>query len=247
VKYIFVTGGVVSSLGKGLAAASIGRLLEDHGYTVALQKFDPYINVFARELGTALVLPPLDYGVSPHLLAWPWTLSLRPTTLVAVVTDVAESLLAHGIDRLLVVTAHDGNPAPVEVAARELNQRHGMAVALFSGWQGMARRLLAPIGREIDLDHAGQSELSIVLYLRPDLAHPEWAVDVANQQMDHPVRVFGSFDRVVPHGHSGRATGGTAEEGEAILAAVAAEVGPFLRKLAANGWQNGGWMSGIER
>ena len=40
-KYIFVTGGVVSSLGKGLAAASIGRLLEDHGYTVALQKFDP--------------------------------------------------------------------------------------------------------------------------------------------------------------------------------------------------------------
>ena len=44
-KYIFVTGGVVSSLGKGLAAASIGRLLEDHGYRVALQKFDPYINV----------------------------------------------------------------------------------------------------------------------------------------------------------------------------------------------------------
>ena len=44
-KYIFVTGGVVSSLGKGLAAASIGRLLEDHGYEVALMKFDPYINV----------------------------------------------------------------------------------------------------------------------------------------------------------------------------------------------------------
>ena len=40
VKYIFVTGGVVSSLGKGLAAASIGCLLEGHGYTVALQKFD---------------------------------------------------------------------------------------------------------------------------------------------------------------------------------------------------------------
>jgi CTP synthase len=45
VKYIFVTGGVVSSLGKGLAAASIGCLLEGHGYKIALQKFDPYINV----------------------------------------------------------------------------------------------------------------------------------------------------------------------------------------------------------
>jgi CTP synthase len=44
-KYIFVTGGVVSSLGKGLAAASIGALLEGHGYTATLQKFDPYINV----------------------------------------------------------------------------------------------------------------------------------------------------------------------------------------------------------
>jgi CTP synthase len=45
VKYILVTGGVVSSLGKGLAAASVGALLEGHGYTVALLKFDPYINV----------------------------------------------------------------------------------------------------------------------------------------------------------------------------------------------------------
>ena len=45
VKFIFITGGVVSSLGKGLAAASIGALLEGHGYKVALQKFDPYINV----------------------------------------------------------------------------------------------------------------------------------------------------------------------------------------------------------
>src|SRR3981081_28219 len=44
-KYIFITGGVVSSLGKGLAAASIGCLLEGHGYKVTLQKFDPYINV----------------------------------------------------------------------------------------------------------------------------------------------------------------------------------------------------------
>jgi CTP synthase len=46
-KYIFVTGGVVSSLGKGLAAASIGSLLEARGYRVTLQKMDPYINIDA--------------------------------------------------------------------------------------------------------------------------------------------------------------------------------------------------------
>ncbi len=44
-KYIFVTGGVVSSLGKGLAAASIGCLLESRGLKVNLMKFDPYLNV----------------------------------------------------------------------------------------------------------------------------------------------------------------------------------------------------------
>src|SRR6188508_3806800 len=44
-KFIFVTGGVVSSLGKGLAAASIGAILEAQGFKVALMKLDPYINV----------------------------------------------------------------------------------------------------------------------------------------------------------------------------------------------------------
>lgn len=44
-RYIFVTGGVVSSLGKGVASASIGALLESHGLKVTIQKFDPYINV----------------------------------------------------------------------------------------------------------------------------------------------------------------------------------------------------------
>ena len=45
VKYVFVTGGVVSGLGKGITAASIGRLLKARGYKVTMQKFDPYINV----------------------------------------------------------------------------------------------------------------------------------------------------------------------------------------------------------
>ena len=44
-KYIFVTGGVVSSLGKGIVAASLGRLLKNRGLNVTIQKFDPYINV----------------------------------------------------------------------------------------------------------------------------------------------------------------------------------------------------------
>jgi CTP synthase len=55
-KYIFITGGVVSSLGKGIAAASIGRLLAERGLRVTIQKFDPYINV---DPGT---LSPFQHG-----------------------------------------------------------------------------------------------------------------------------------------------------------------------------------------
>ena len=44
-KFIFVTGGVVSGLGKGITAASLGRLLKARGLKVSIQKFDPYINV----------------------------------------------------------------------------------------------------------------------------------------------------------------------------------------------------------
>ena len=47
-KYVFVTGGVVSGLGKGITAASLGRLLKARGYHVTMQKLDPYINVDRR-------------------------------------------------------------------------------------------------------------------------------------------------------------------------------------------------------
>jgi CTP synthase len=55
-KYIFVTGGVVSSLGKGIVAASLGKLLQTRGYKVTIQKFDPYINI---DPGT---LNPYEHG-----------------------------------------------------------------------------------------------------------------------------------------------------------------------------------------
>ena len=55
-KYVFVTGGVVSGLGKGITAASLGRLLKTRGLKVASQKLDPYINV---DPGT---MSPLQHG-----------------------------------------------------------------------------------------------------------------------------------------------------------------------------------------
>ncbi len=55
-KYVFITGGVVSGLGKGITAASLGRLLKNRGYKVTIQKFDPYINI---DPGT---MSPFEHG-----------------------------------------------------------------------------------------------------------------------------------------------------------------------------------------
>ena len=55
-RYIFVTGGVVSSLGKGLTAAALGALLQARGFTVRLRKLDPYLNV---DPGT---MSPFEHG-----------------------------------------------------------------------------------------------------------------------------------------------------------------------------------------
>ena len=56
VKYVFVTGGVTSSLGKGIISASLAKLLQSRGYSVTIQKLDPYINV---DPGT---LNPYEHG-----------------------------------------------------------------------------------------------------------------------------------------------------------------------------------------
>ena len=53
-KYVFVTGGVASSLGKGIIAASLAKLLQARGLRVTIQKFDPYINIDPERTGTGL-------------------------------------------------------------------------------------------------------------------------------------------------------------------------------------------------
>src|SRR5690554_7634757 len=52
-KYIFVTGGVVSSIGKGITASSLGRLLKNRGFKVTMQKIDPYLNIDAGTMNPA--------------------------------------------------------------------------------------------------------------------------------------------------------------------------------------------------
>ena len=84
-KYIFVTGGVVSSIGKGIVAASLGRLLKNRGLKVTIQKFDPYINI---DPGT---MSPYQHGevfVTDDGLRQIWTWVTMNVSSILILTNI---------------------------------------------------------------------------------------------------------------------------------------------------------------
>lgn len=86
----------------------------------------------------------------------------------------------------------------------------------------------------------------MVLSAALETARLDLASHQPNQFMNHPVDLVGGFDGTVPLGYSGNAAAATADEGEAIVAALTNPVIPFLHGLNNNGWTRGTWMSRIE-
>ncbi len=199
---------------------------------------------WANELGKTLVLPTLYYGVSQHHMHWPWTLSLKGDTLSHIITEIGESLISNGIGKLLVLSSHDGNHPAVGVAAHLLCESRGMNVAIFTGWQRKARSILQN-RFDVDLDHAGQSETSLILYAAPETVSVDRIIKQPSEPIDLPVQIVGKFELISPIGYSGNPANGTEEEGQTIINALTSHVVPFIRQLDKNGWKGGPWMSGV--
>ncbi|MCB0881730.1 MAG: creatininase family protein [Thermoleophilia bacterium] len=162
------------------------------------------------------VLPALPVGCSlGHTTRWPGTLSLRPATLAAVVTEVAAWLHAAGVRRLLLLNGHVTNAAPLRCALEVT--RHdlpGMRVALRSLWEA------SPEAHRVYHDdaanfHANRAETSLVLAVRPDLVHMDRAVDEPDRGADH----FFAYpvDHETRTGTVGAPTGATADEGARLI------------------------------
>ncbi len=95
---------------------------EQHGYlSLATDVRVPLALADAASKATdVLVAPPLNYGASPYFLAYPGTLSLRASTLMAAVEDLVRSAFGHGFRRILVLNGHGGN-APARARLHEVN------------------------------------------------------------------------------------------------------------------------------
>lgn len=142
---------------------------EQHGPHMSLATdidiADGFARLLVRELGsTAFLCPPVPYGLSEHHMAFPGTLTLRPDTFIAVLTDVLESLRHWDIARALIVNGHGGNVDALRIVARKARRDWGMVVGSIM-WSQLAADVIAERVDSSRYGHACEVETSVALVL----------------------------------------------------------------------------------
>jgi creatinine amidohydrolase len=119
-----------------------------------------------RVAGTVrvLVAPPLPYGLSGHHRPHPGVLTLTAPTLIAVLTEVLESLIASGFTRMAIINGHNGNSEVIGIVARDINNRFPVTVSGASYWSMAAPHLDETLWKE---GHAGESETALMMHVQP--------------------------------------------------------------------------------
>ena len=212
----------------------------------------------------AFAIPPITYGKSDEHLHFPGTLTLEGPTLLAMVTEIGESIYRAGFRKLLIVNAHGGQPQVMEMAARELRLRHGDFVVLpHFVWRqpNAASRFLSEKERRLSM-HAGHAETAILMALAPETVHMEHAV--ANYAPEFPASLSADGRPTAAwvaqdfgdSGVIGDPFPATPEQGQAILETLAASWAQAITDLhhlrwpvrAARSWgklhQNGDVIGG---
>lgn len=191
----------------------------------------------AAELSDAIVAPTLSVGMSEHHMGFPGTVTLRPTTLVAVVRDVVLSLARHGFRRFFFINGHGGNSASLDAAFFEVYTDAPRIAAwgrevrcLAAAWWDTpaAKRLSRELFGDRDGDHATASEVS--------LAAAAWPEHVKTAEIEADVaptgRLFGpaDFRRRYPDGRMGSHPElASVEAGRRILDEVAEDLAKEYR------------------
>ncbi|APE44123.1 creatininase [Sulfitobacter alexandrii] len=191
-----------------------------------------------------LILPPLTITRSVEHDAHPGTLSLTAETLLAVLRDIGASVARAGVARLVLLNAHGGNTAVLEIAARDMRIAHDMIVA-HASWFAFADAAPSfdPDALRHDL-HAGEIETSAMLAARPDLVDMTRAADFGTAMAgweetfpdiglsSQPARPAWVIDDIATDGACGNAAAATAEKGEALLQSAGRNFAAFLADFA---------------
>lgn len=193
-----------------------------------------------------LVTPAAHFGVSGYHMGFPGTMTLSMGTFITVVEELCESLIHHGFRRILVLNGHGGNHDPIKIAARNVADRTGVAVAAASYWNLAADDLAQFQDGEVDAipGHACGFETAIMLSLRPDRVRSEAMVTgtpdassrgsyftkrLRREPLAHLPQQAGV---VSPHGWAADPTKGNVENGEKYLDLAVKRLAHFIEEFA---------------
>lgn len=194
-----------------------------------------------------LVAPVIWSGVSGYHMKFAGTLTLSMNTFITVVEELGESLIHHGFRRILILNSHGGNHDPIKVAARNIADRTGVAVAAASYWNMAADDLLAAQDGEVDAipGHGDGFETAIMLALRPDMVRIEamrtGAPDAGSKgpyftkrlRREPLVHLPQQSGLVTPDGWGADPTKGTLEKGDRYVELIVNRLAHFIEAFAA--------------
>ncbi|MGE5654873.1 MAG: creatininase family protein [Bacillota bacterium] len=205
---------------------------EQHGLHLPLGTDSLVAIELADQLGAktnTLVAPPIWYGWSPHHLAYPGTISLRPETLTELIVDCSRSLIHHGFKKILIINGHRmANLPPIQIAATRVRNQTGALMVIADPFYvgelaGRQIRTSEPGG----VGHADELETSHMLHLLPELCDMSKAVKnmpaakkyhvadpyVECDRVTAPSNIASYRARTAPSGVSGDPTVSSAEKG----------------------------------
>lgn len=163
---------------EALATARVALLplgaIEQHGPHLALRADISIAESLAERLSDSLgneavLLPAVPYGLSEHHLDFAGTITLRPETFIGVILDVADSLAAHGIRKIIIVNGHGGNIDAIRLAARKARRDRGIHIAQIMWAIAASDMISSEMQGRGPYNHGCEVETSLALELRPDL------------------------------------------------------------------------------
>lgn len=223
--------------------------LEDHGPHLPIDTDLRLTTEICRRVATAaedevVLLPAIPHGYSPHHMDFPGPITIGWDTFTNYLLDIGRSLARHGFKRMLYVNGHGSNQNLVEMAARLVAVEYPdvLAAASFYLAGKKAAELIADV-RESEqggMAHACELETSLYLAIDADAVDMEKAVDeLGYRQSEHaymdwsdgPLKIMPWWSSFSTTGIQGRATLGSAEKGERLLAGAVEEVTGFVQDL----------------
>jgi creatinine amidohydrolase len=168
-----------------------------------------------------LVAPTVKYGVSPHHMAFRGTVSLMPDTMIVLISDIIESLVAHGFRRIVFINGHGGNISSIKIAMERLKARMIEGCFEVISWYEMeeVQQLSIDLFAGKEGHHATPCEVSITRHLRPEAfkTKPVQELQVANPKYYWPLTCE-EMKKVFPDGRMESAPWlATADRGKKIL------------------------------